>query len=73
VANIVHDSPPGQDKKETHRDDVPPGSYRVHVINRVSGCAVYFHDAKVVSMTGNTTYDIAGRHLISGTRYKTCM
>jgi U4/U6.U5 tri-snRNP-associated protein 2 len=45
VANVVHDSPPGQEKKEgvtstkrAGKDDsgAPPGSYRVHVVNRAS-------------------------------------
>lgn len=35
MANIVHDSPPGQEKKEAQKDEVPPGTYRVHVLNRV--------------------------------------
>eukprot|EP00624_Nannochloropsis_granulata_P003355 evm.model.NODE_27139_length_5220_cov_16.187357.1 len=40
VANVVHDSPPGQEKKEaTSRGEdsgVPQGTYRVHVFNRAS-------------------------------------
>jgi len=40
VANVVHDSPPGQDKKEaTSRGEdsgAPQGTYRVHVFNRAS-------------------------------------
>lgn len=46
VANVVHDSPPGQEKKEgvtsTKRGGkeedggAPPGTFRVHVFNRAS-------------------------------------
>lgn len=37
VANVVHDSPPGQEKKEAARGEAtPPGTYRVHVFNRAS-------------------------------------
>lgn len=41
VANVVHDSPPGQqEKKDAQRRgeeaQAPPGTYRVHVFNRAS-------------------------------------
>lgn len=45
MANVVHDSPPGQEKKEgvtstkrANKDDsgAPPGTFRVHVFNRAS-------------------------------------
>ena len=39
VANIVHDSPPGQEMKEPKKgEEGPPGTFRVHVFNRVSTC-----------------------------------
>ena len=38
VANIVHDSPPGQEMKEVKKgEEGAPGTFRVHVVNRVSG------------------------------------
>jgi len=39
VANVVHDSPPGQEKEATSRGEdsgAPQGTYRVHVFNRAS-------------------------------------